>query len=206
MPALLTCLVGKTLCESPEEDHWSLRNKAAMMIAQICTEFGDSYHTLRTRITRTLLRAFLDLSKSLTTHYGAITGLSMLGADVIRVLIVPNIKEYMSLLDIELGKKSNTVLINEATRCKQALLDALARLGEDYKQQHYQQQQSESRQGQPKEPRQPSSEAKKQLTELIGVSFARELFKHPDFNYIAPAILQAEGTTAAAEKQQQQQQ
>ncbi|KAJ2758267.1 histone H4-like TAF Taf6, SAGA complex subunit, partial [Coemansia nantahalensis] len=79
VPSLLTCLVSKRLCESYAEDHWSLRDGAAEQIAEICQSFGQSYHTLKTRIARTLLRAFLDPTKPLTTHYGAIVGLTKLG-------------------------------------------------------------------------------------------------------------------------------
>ncbi|KAJ2322640.1 histone H4-like TAF Taf6, SAGA complex subunit, partial [Coemansia sp. RSA 2681] len=99
IPSLLTCLVSKRLCESYTEDHWSLRDGAAEQIAEICQQFGQSYHTLQARIARTLLRAFLDPTKPLTTHYGAIVGLTKLGVSITKVLVLPNIKTYMALLD-----------------------------------------------------------------------------------------------------------
>jgi len=40
--------------------------------------FGGAYQNLQPRVTKTLLHAFLDPKKPLTTHYGAIVGLSKL--------------------------------------------------------------------------------------------------------------------------------
>ncbi|KAI7833019.1 transcription initiation factor TFIID subunit 6 [Kickxella alabastrina] len=124
IPSLLTCLVSKRLSELPTEDHWSLRDGAAQQISEICSQFGHSYHTLQARIARTLLRAFLDPTKPLTTHYGAIVGLTKLGVSIIRVLVLPNIKSYMSLLDAEMEKDSEQ-LKSDGEHCRSALLESL---------------------------------------------------------------------------------
>ncbi|KAF9996892.1 hypothetical protein BGZ80_010004 [Entomortierella chlamydospora] len=103
MPTILTCVVGKRLGESPaQEDHWSLRSTATDIILMICEKYGSSYHTLQPRVTRTLLRAFLDPEKPLTTHYGAILGLSRMGNEVFKTLVVPNLKTYSSVIEPEL--------------------------------------------------------------------------------------------------------
>ncbi|KAJ1664622.1 histone H4-like TAF Taf6, SAGA complex subunit [Coemansia sp. RSA 1813] len=124
IPSLLTCLVSKRLCDEYTEDHWSLRDNAAEQIADICQHYGHSYHTLQSRIARTLLRAFLDPTKPLTTHYGAIVGLTKLGASTAKVLILPNIKTYMTLLSTEL-EKNNPQLTHDGKHCQEALLEAL---------------------------------------------------------------------------------
>ncbi|KAJ1992097.1 histone H4-like TAF Taf6, SAGA complex subunit [Dimargaris cristalligena] len=120
MPALLTCLVGKRLGgggptpasatvdanqmdeDTPHEasalSHWALRDTAAEVVARVCLDYGPAYHTLQQRVTRTLLRAFLDPTKPLATHYGALVGLTRLGAPVVKLLILPNIKAYSALL------------------------------------------------------------------------------------------------------------
>ncbi|KAF9984663.1 hypothetical protein BGZ75_003759 [Mortierella antarctica] len=103
MPAILTCIVGKRLGETPQEDHWSLRSTATDILLLICRRYGTSYHTLQPRITRTLLRAFLDPEKALTTHYGAILGLSRLGNEVFKTLVLPNLKTYSTVIEPELG-------------------------------------------------------------------------------------------------------
>ena len=54
---------------------------------------------IQPRITRTLLRAMLDAGKPLPTHFGAISGLSALGPRVVRLLILPNLKAYLAVLE-----------------------------------------------------------------------------------------------------------
>jgi len=123
MPAILTCLVGRRLCENPMENHWKLREEASTLVAFICKRYGSSYFTLQPRITKTLLHAFLDPTKALTTHYGAIVGLSTLGPYVIELLVLPNISHYYSLLQPELNSP-NPIKCLEARKCYAALLKA----------------------------------------------------------------------------------
>jgi len=119
----LTCLVGRRLCDKPEENHWQLRDYSAKLIAHICNIWGTSYSTLQPRITKTLISAFLDPSKPLTTHYGAIVGLTFLGYHVIQLLILPNLRAYIRLLSPELQSTSPNKLL-EATKVHGALLRA----------------------------------------------------------------------------------
>ena len=99
MPSIVTCMVAKKLSASPAEDHWSLRVQAARTMAFVCRKFGAAYPTIQPRITRTLLRAMLDASKPLPTHFGAIVGLSALGPRVVRLLVLPNLKAYLAVLE-----------------------------------------------------------------------------------------------------------
>lgn len=131
MPPILSCLVAKRICEDPAEDHWPIRQLAAQKMAYICSRYGSTYQTLQPRVTRTLLRAFLDPLKALTTHYGAIMGLTTIGADVVKVLLVPNMESYMGLLrkelksDEEVGDDVEAHLRrDEAQKCYGALVDA----------------------------------------------------------------------------------
>jgi len=82
MPAVITCMVGKQLCKTNLEPHWALRDRAARLLTFICHRYSAPYSTLQQRITTTLMHAFLDASKPLTTNYGAVVGLSALGAQV----------------------------------------------------------------------------------------------------------------------------
>eukprot|EP01102_Stenamoeba_stenopodia_P017977 TRINITY_DN652_c0_g1_i2.p1 TRINITY_DN652_c0_g1~~TRINITY_DN652_c0_g1_i2.p1 ORF type:complete len:498 (-),score=138.83 TRINITY_DN652_c0_g1_i2:28-1521(-) len=125
MPAILTCLVGKRLCEKPTENHWELRDYSASLVAYICRRFGASYKTLQGRITKTLVHAFLDPTKPLTTHYGAISGLSALGVHVIQLLLLPNLAAYYRLLEPELNPDNpNQMKLFEARKVHSALLRA----------------------------------------------------------------------------------
>ncbi|KAF9188837.1 hypothetical protein BGZ51_000295 [Haplosporangium sp. Z 767] len=148
MPTILTCVVGKRLGETPQEDHWSLRSTAIDILLLICHKYGASYHTLQPRVTRTLLRAFLDPEKPLTTHYGAILGLTRMGDEVFKTLVVPNLKTYMSVIEPDLGTEWDenrmeiesdnmsfssvdgpaTVRKNEAKHCLEAILIGLRSL------------------------------------------------------------------------------
>ncbi len=85
------------------------------------TRFGSAYLNLQPRITKTLLHAFADLTRPLTTHYGAIVGLSALGHYVIQLLILPNLRAYVKLLEPELNSES-PIRRTEARKCYGALL------------------------------------------------------------------------------------
>ena len=86
------------LCEDPNEDHWQLRDEAADIVGMICQQFGKNYPQLQSRITKTLLNAFLDPTKPLTSHYGSVVGLSSLGYRVVQLLILPNLRVYVQEL------------------------------------------------------------------------------------------------------------
>ncbi|XP_030929260.1 transcription initiation factor TFIID subunit 6 isoform X1 [Quercus lobata] len=126
MPSVVTCLVAKRLGNRFADDHWELRDFTANLVASICKRFGHVYNNLQTRLTKTLLNAFLDPKRSLTQQYGAIQGLAALGPNVVRILILPNLEPYMRLLEPEmlLEKQKNEMKRNEAWRVYGALLHA----------------------------------------------------------------------------------
>lgn len=100
VPPVLTCLVGRRLGSSPDPlSHLPLRNIAAALLGSICKKYGKSSHTLKPRLARTCLKHFLDPTKPLGANYGGIIGLQAVGgSEVVRALILPNVKEYESLL------------------------------------------------------------------------------------------------------------
>jgi transcription initiation factor TFIID subunit 6 len=116
-------LVGRSICENPQQqDHWSTRNRAAKLLADICHKYGRAYHRLQPRVTTTLLRAFLDPARPLTTQYGAIIGLDKIGPEVCRVLVVPNIKFYSDNCLRAGLNNTNPLRVTEAMKCKEALV------------------------------------------------------------------------------------
>lgn len=129
MPPILTCLVAKRLSESPQEDHWAARKTAAQLVTKICSKYGNAYQTLQPRVTRTLLRAFLDPLKALTTHYGAIVGLTHLGPEVIKSLLLPNLSSYLNLIRPIIQSQSGEESLKkmEAQKCYEALMVSLFR-------------------------------------------------------------------------------
>jgi len=46
----------------------------------VCVRFGDPYYNVQPRVSKTLLRALLDPSKPLTTHYGGWEGAAEAGS------------------------------------------------------------------------------------------------------------------------------
>ncbi|KAF3325931.1 transcription initiation factor TFIID subunit 6-like protein [Carex littledalei] len=124
MPSIITCLVAKRVGEQVSDNHWAIRDFAAKLVASICRRYGHVYHNLQSRLTKTLIHAFLDPSKALTQHYGAIRGLSALGPSVVRLLILPNLETYMQLLEpeMQLEKQKNELKRKEACRVYGSLL------------------------------------------------------------------------------------
>lgn len=102
MPAVLTCVVGKRLGE-PDFDHWSLRLQAGELVSFIANAYGNTYTTLLPRVTKTLARALSTSEdggevKPLTTHFGAIVTLTLLGPNVVDSVLLPMAESYMELL------------------------------------------------------------------------------------------------------------
>lgn len=126
MPSVMTCLVAKRLGNKTSDNHWELRNFTANLVASICKRFGHVYHSLQPRVTRTLLHTFLDPTKALPQHYGAIQGLAALGPSVVRLLVLPNLETYLQLIEpeMQLEKQKNEMKKHEAWRVYGALLRA----------------------------------------------------------------------------------
>ncbi|KVH93169.1 Armadillo-type fold [Cynara cardunculus var. scolymus] len=128
MPPVVTCVVAKRLGNRIADNHWELRDFTANLVATICKRFGHNYSSLQKRLTKTLLKSFLDQKRTLTQHYGAIQGLSALGPDVVRSLLLPNLEIYLGFLEemlLENQKKEMTR--HEAWRVYGALLRAAGR-------------------------------------------------------------------------------
>jgi len=101
MPAILTCVLNKQLCENPTDDHWALRDYGARLVAQICDRyvcicksifiltnhgpcrFGQTYENLQARVSKTYHQAFIDPSRPYTTQYGAIIGMGFILLDIL---------------------------------------------------------------------------------------------------------------------------
>ncbi|KAK9248150.1 hypothetical protein V1506DRAFT_530028 [Lipomyces tetrasporus] len=125
MPPILTLLVGKRLgsSQSSNEDHYQVRDFAASLLQQVCTQYGDTYHTLKPRVTRTLLKAFMDSSKSIGTQYGALSGLRAIGPEVIRVLVLGNLKDWAVVIS-----SASSVTDEDKSRLGKAVLEGLRAL------------------------------------------------------------------------------
>mmetsp|Transcript_29538 Transcript_29538/g.82548 ORF Transcript_29538/g.82548 Transcript_29538/m.82548 type:complete len:499 (-) Transcript_29538:15-1511(-) len=126
MPPILTCVLGKRICADRSENHWALRDDAAELVSIVCRQRGRNFAMLQSRVAHTLVHAFMDMKKPLTTHYGAIVALAGLGHNVTQLLIVPNARTYVSEV-LDRKRKVSFVSLperEEADRVYHALLAA----------------------------------------------------------------------------------
>lgn len=117
MPCILTLLlakrIGAPLKDTSDEaavleilkGQFAVREFASLLLEHVINSYGSSYSTLKPRVTRTLLRALLDPTKPVGTHYGALLGLEKLGPEVIKLVLVGNAKMWYKLVIVE-GEKS----------------------------------------------------------------------------------------------------
>ena len=126
MPSILTCLVAKRLGDpnrSTPKETYALRDFASSLLSLVLKRFSTSYSTLKPRITRALLKAFLDNKKPFTTHYGAIIGLTVMGREVVRTLVVPNLQIYSEhLLQPALSDDGDIAQRNDAEKSLEAIM------------------------------------------------------------------------------------
>ncbi|KAI3815117.1 hypothetical protein L1987_14773 [Smallanthus sonchifolius] len=127
MPSVVTCIVAKMLGNRGVDDHWELRDFTAKLAATICKRFGHDYSSLQTRLTKTLLKSFLDRKRTWAQHYGAVQGLAALGLHVIRLLVLSNLETYLGFLEEILQNQEREMTRIEAWRVYGALLRAAGR-------------------------------------------------------------------------------
>ena len=105
LPAVFTCVVASKLNYLPSEDHWTLRLLAADLIADFSVRFSTQFPDLHARVCKTYLDA-LDDDKSLPTVFGGLAGLASMGTNVIRTLLLPNVKRLYDRISDNSGRGS----------------------------------------------------------------------------------------------------
>lgn len=123
----MTCLIGRQLGGAADlAEQFALRDLAASLLGLISKKYSQSSHMLKPRLVRSCLKSFLDPSKPFGAHYGAVIGLQAVGgAEVVRVLIIPNLGEYSKLLSDGIEDAARRPA---AERVLNALLGVLASL------------------------------------------------------------------------------
>lgn len=96
---VLTCLMGRKLGPGDGtdaiQDQYRLRELAASLIGQVAKKYSSSNKLLRPKLTRSCLKHFLDPMAPPCVWYGAISGvLAAGGPEAVRVLVLPNLKEF----------------------------------------------------------------------------------------------------------------
>ncbi|KAL1974737.1 hypothetical protein VTN31DRAFT_4941 [Thermomyces dupontii] len=129
VPPILTCLIGRQLGSSTTElaEQFALRDFAGSLLGLLAKKYSHASHNLRPRLARSCLKNFLNPAKPFGTHYGAIIGLHQIGGpEVVRELILPNLKPYEKLLRDAIGEDGPRR--PEAERVLEALLGVLSTL------------------------------------------------------------------------------
>lgn len=114
MPSILTLLLAKRLGgngssnvggekETDEtrkeflEKTNAVRDFASSLLDHVLNKFPKVYKSLKPRVTRTLLKTFLDTNRSFGTYYGCIKGVSVLGNETIRFFL-GNLQNWSKLV------------------------------------------------------------------------------------------------------------
>lgn len=127
MPCILTLLLAKRIgpltkdSEDVLKSQLAVREFAAVLLEHVIKIYGSSYSTLRPRVTRTLLRALLDSSKPIGTHYGALLGLKNMGPEVIKLVLLGNLKVWCKLVIEESKDMEKEILLNAALQTLRSL-------------------------------------------------------------------------------------
>jgi hypothetical protein len=79
-------------------NHWALRDAAARCLAALTCRFSQPQLNLVPRISSLCLATLLDASKPLSSHFGAIKGLAVMGSRAVRMLLLPHLHEYYKRL------------------------------------------------------------------------------------------------------------
>lgn len=97
---VLTCLMGRKLGPGGDgtdalQEQYRLRELAASLIGQIAKKYSASNKLLRPKLVRSCLKHFMDPTNPPAVWYGAISGvLAAGGSEAVRVLVLPNLKDF----------------------------------------------------------------------------------------------------------------
>ena len=112
LPAVFTCIVASKLSSSAAEDHWSLRAHAAYVIAKVCAKFSSLFPDLQARVCKTYVDA-MQPDKSLASIYGGLVGLSALGQNIVRTILLPIVGTLAARVRADTNTKASSLIARE---------------------------------------------------------------------------------------------
>ncbi|KZZ92909.1 transcription initiation factor TFIID complex 60 kDa subunit [Moelleriella libera RCEF 2490] len=129
----LTCLMARRLGTDngidAVRDQFELRQLAASLVGRIAQKYSASNTLLRSKLTRTCLKYFLDPTKPPAVLYGAIYGLLEAGGpEAVRVLVLRNLKTFDSAILQPLKERAEGSI--EYETLVQGLVHAVASLSQ----------------------------------------------------------------------------
>lgn len=99
---VLTCLMSRKLGGLDDgidsvKEQYRLREFAASLLGVVSKKYAKSNHLLRSKLTRTCLKQFLDPTKPPAVHYGAILGIASAGGpEAVRIVVLGTLKSVDS--------------------------------------------------------------------------------------------------------------
>lgn len=94
--------------------HWALRKRAARLIASLVRRYQSVFPDLFARVCRTYLDALAPPSGALATVFGGIVGLTALGEESMRQLLLPALPKIKSLLGEHFGAAGDDAAADSA--------------------------------------------------------------------------------------------
>uniref|UniRef100_T1IMM4 TAF6 C-terminal HEAT repeat domain-containing protein n=1 Tax=Strigamia maritima TaxID=126957 RepID=T1IMM4_STRMM len=92
---LLYCILEPLAASiNPTNDHWTLRDYAARLLALIARNWTSSVNELSNEILTSLRDVFSDHNKPFSSHYGAIIGIVAFGSEAIEKYLLPFLIKY----------------------------------------------------------------------------------------------------------------
>lgn len=122
LPAILSCALSKRISKYYYDNHWTLRDFSAYIVATICKTYSNKISNITNRIINIYLKPLQDNSKPLTTVYGALKGLASLGEETVKAYLMPNIGGISKRLYITFEKKIFTFYTED--KHKQQIVEA----------------------------------------------------------------------------------
>ena len=115
---------------NPLNDHWTLRDGAALLLSHIFWTHGDLVSGLYQQILLSLQKVLTDPVRPLCSHYGAVVGLHALGWKAVERVLYPHLPTYWTNLQAVLDdySVSNAQVKADGHKVYGAILVAVERL------------------------------------------------------------------------------
>ncbi|XP_071588777.1 TAF6-like RNA polymerase II p300/CBP-associated factor-associated factor 65 kDa subunit 6L [Heliangelus exortis] len=115
---------------NPLNDHWTLRDYAAMLLSRVFWTHGDLVSGLYHQILLSLQKVLADPVRPLCSHYGAVVGLHALGWKAVERVLYPHLPTYWANLQAVLDdySVSNAQVKADGHKVYGAILVAVERL------------------------------------------------------------------------------
>uniref|UniRef100_A0A7N6FI92 TAF6-like RNA polymerase II p300/CBP-associated factor-associated factor 65 kDa subunit 6L n=1 Tax=Anabas testudineus TaxID=64144 RepID=A0A7N6FI92_ANATE len=115
---------------NPLNDHWTLRDYAALLLSHIFWTHGDLVSGLYHQILLSLQKVLSDPVRPLCSHYGAVVGLHALGWKAVERVLFPHLSAYWANLQAVLDdySVSNAQVKADGHKVYGAILVAVERL------------------------------------------------------------------------------